>query len=101
MIIAERTTRVNTAERGDPLVMDMLGATDGLWVGGRALPSGGQYSASGFWMNGNPNSDAGRDLAFHTYIDTESEPVVPAPSALLLGSLGTGLIGWLRRRRSL
>lgn len=41
----------------------------------------------------------------HFAIDNMSfEPVtgiIPAPAALLLGSLGTGLVGWLRRRKSL
>jgi hypothetical protein len=52
------------------------------------------------WIVGSGINSAGE---YHGYLlESISAPaVIPAPSAILLGSIGVGFVGWLRRRRTL
>lgn len=58
-------------------------------------------AAAGYITNG---FDIGQlhDLWETWYVrDASGSPTVPAPGAILLGTLGAGLVGWMRRRKAL
>ena len=60
------------------------------------LPSPGTYTLQfETWTVGDSSYDS------FLGIDKVNVAVIPAPGAILLGSIGVSLVGWMRRRRSL
>jgi len=55
----------------------------------------------GFGFVGSPGAYDDNDGSYRVRIGINEVPVIPAPGAIVLSSIGAGLVGWLRKRRAL
>jgi len=55
----------------------------------------------GFSFVGSPGAYDDNDGSYRVRIGINEVPVIPAPGAIVFSSIGAGLVGWLRRRRTL
>jgi hypothetical protein len=83
----------------DPFVIGFDSGVGNIQFGITATEPGGDYPRGEFWGNGEAISML--DMTFRTYVDPDGGiPAVPAPAALLLAALGTGLVARFRESQS-
>lgn len=79
----------------DPTKTTLLASLSNTMIGPETI------SISGLGQIGYIYFDSTGDVAGGDIDNLAFTSTIPAPGAVLLGTLGTGLIGWLRRRRTL
>lgn len=60
-----------------------------------------QTTPAGVFYLQHTDPDSAEDLYFSSELTVRGGPVIPAPGAVMLGTLGAGLVGCMRRRRAI
>jgi len=96
--------KFNAADDMDAKILTLEFDSDRVPVWGDFYAKGGANSAlfnAGFAADDPTVPATSGSYEYHILVpDTMTVVSVPAPGALLLGGLGTGLLGWLRRRKA-